>query len=150
MLAKKNIGTGTADRSGTRSSLTDDFSAATYLLENRIDKLMNGFKKKEPEFFNSYQAARNIWDKGGSHTKDTPTTNPTAANTGLSRTATASVSKQRLQDNVMEERTRAVEMIELLPHDFLWNTMPVHELQMQRMEAETSVVRSRRKVSFPQ
>lgn len=93
VLAKKNIGTGTADRSGTRSSLTDDFSAATYLLENRIDKLMNGFKKKEPEFFNSYQAARNIWDKGGSHTKDTPTTNPTAANTGSSRTATASVSK---------------------------------------------------------
>jgi len=93
VLAKKNIGTGSADRSGTRSSLTEYFAAASALLENRIDKLMNGFKKKAPEFFKSYWAARNIWDKGGSHTKDTPTANTTAANTASSGTATASGAK---------------------------------------------------------
>jgi len=72
VLAKKHINSGTADRSGVRTSLTDYFSKTDMLLENRIDKLMNGFRKKDLEFYNSYWAARNIWDKGGSHTKAGP------------------------------------------------------------------------------
>jgi hypothetical protein len=74
IASKTNIGTGKAERTGTRSSLTECFAEEDALLTGTMDKLMEGFRKKDPEFYRAYWSARVIRDIGGSHTKET--TNP--------------------------------------------------------------------------
>jgi hypothetical protein len=76
--SKTNIGTGKAERTGTRSSLTECFVEVDTLLSGSIDKLMEGFRKKDPEFYNAYWSARVIRDIGGSHSKETPVVTKTA------------------------------------------------------------------------
>ena len=76
--SKTNIGTGKAERTGTRSSLTECFAEVDTLLTGTIDKLMEGFRKKDPEFYNAYWSARVIRDIGGSHTKETTVAMKTA------------------------------------------------------------------------
>jgi hypothetical protein len=76
--SKTNIGTGKAERTGTRSSLTECFAEVDTLLMGIIDKLMEGFRKKDPEFYNAYWSARVIRDIGGSHSKETTVVTKTA------------------------------------------------------------------------
>lgn len=78
IASKTNIGTGKAERTGTRSSLTECFAEVDTLLTGTIDKLMEGFRKKDPEFYNAYWSARVVRDIGGSHTKETPVAIKTA------------------------------------------------------------------------
>jgi hypothetical protein len=77
--SKTNIGTGKAERVGTRSSLTECFTEVDTLLTGTTDKLMEGFRKKDPEFYNAYWSARVIRDIGGSHSKETTAATKTAA-----------------------------------------------------------------------
>jgi hypothetical protein len=66
------MGSGKADRSSARTALTDYFDEVDVLLVNVIDKLMENFKSSEPQFYNAYQAARVVYDLGGSNVKKAP------------------------------------------------------------------------------
>ena len=81
--SKTNIGTGKAERTGTRSSLTECFVEMDALLAGTIDKLMEGFRKKDPEFYNAYWSARVVRDIGGSHSKETTPATKTATSPAM-------------------------------------------------------------------
>jgi hypothetical protein len=86
------IGTGMAERSGSRSALTACFAEVDTLLVNTIDNLMEGFREKDPELYSEYWAARVIRDMGGSHTKESTTGATTAAASANGSSAVESTS----------------------------------------------------------
>lgn len=51
-----------AERSGARKDLTSIISKLRDLLSNRLDRLMEYYRKREPDLFNQYMAARVIRD----------------------------------------------------------------------------------------
>lgn len=48
------------DRSGTTEKLSNLFNEAGALIKNKLDRLANQFKRKDPEFYLKYKAARAI------------------------------------------------------------------------------------------
>jgi hypothetical protein len=87
---KKNIGTGIAARSSSRSSLTESFTEVDVMLENSIDRIMEGFRKKDADFYNAYQTARRIWNTAGGRNKEE--TQNTSTTTTTTNAASASSS----------------------------------------------------------
>jgi hypothetical protein len=61
-LGKKE--SGVSERASVRKTLFDLFDEADELLSERIDALMQQFRKKETQFYNEYFQARNIWNMG--------------------------------------------------------------------------------------
>lgn len=56
-----------ADRKGTRGSLNELFDKTDWMLNERIDRLMELVRPSEPEFYNKYFAARVVKDTGIRH-----------------------------------------------------------------------------------
>ncbi len=61
-LGKKE--SGLSERTSVRKTLFDLFDEADELLSERIDALMQQFRKKETQFYNEYFQARSIWNMG--------------------------------------------------------------------------------------
>lgn len=55
---------GFADRGALRAQLTSQFDSANQILKERIDSLMEAFKKSNPQFYLAYSSARGIKDLG--------------------------------------------------------------------------------------
>ena len=55
---------GVSERASVRKTLFDLFDEADELLSERIDALMQQFRKKETQFYYEYFQARNIWNMG--------------------------------------------------------------------------------------
>lgn len=55
------------------TALLSLFDTADDILKNKLDNLMEGFKKDDNEFYNQYKAAREIRDLGVRHETDEPT-----------------------------------------------------------------------------
>lgn len=55
------------------TALQGIFVTADDILKNKLDNLMEGFKKDDNEFYNQYKLAREIKDLGVRHEKDEPT-----------------------------------------------------------------------------
>jgi hypothetical protein len=55
---------GISERASVRKTLFDLFDEADDLLSERIDALMQQFRKKETQFYNEYFQARYIWNMG--------------------------------------------------------------------------------------
>jgi hypothetical protein len=70
-LGKKK--SGFSDRSSMRKSLFDLFDEADFLLTRQIDSMMEQFRKKETEFYNSYFQARFIKMMGAPRKAKAPT-----------------------------------------------------------------------------
>jgi len=56
------------------TALNNLFDSANDILVNKLDNLMEGFKKDDNEFYNQYKAAREIRDLGVRHETEEPTT----------------------------------------------------------------------------
>lgn len=56
------------------TTLLSLFDTADDILKNKLDNLMEGFKKDDNEFYNQYKAAREIRDLGVRHETEEPTT----------------------------------------------------------------------------
>ena len=67
---------GISERTGARKALFDLFDEADVLLERRLDPLMENFRKKDLELYNSYGNARSI-KKLGIGTSAAPAATPT-------------------------------------------------------------------------
>jgi hypothetical protein len=63
----KNRGSVKTELTGGHEFLFSLFDQADAMLLSKIDKMMNGFKKKNPAFYLEYQAARVIKDVAASH-----------------------------------------------------------------------------------
>jgi hypothetical protein len=79
--------TGYASRSSLRKLLTEKFSEAEKLTEERLDHLHETIRAEHKDLYEIYFAARVVKDYGGSHTK-TETTTAAAAGTVTSTTKT--------------------------------------------------------------
>jgi|WetSurMetagenome_2_1015567.scaffolds.fasta_scaffold140043_1 hypothetical protein len=55
------------------TALNNLFDSADNILVNKLDNLMEGFKKDDNEFYNQYKIAREIHDIGVRHEKEEPT-----------------------------------------------------------------------------
>jgi hypothetical protein len=55
------------------TALLNLFDSADNILKNKLDNLMEGFKKDDNEFYNQYKLAREIRDLGVRHEKEEPT-----------------------------------------------------------------------------
>jgi hypothetical protein len=99
--AKKSIGTNIAERSSSRTSLTESFAEADGLVEESIDRMMEGFRKKDIDFYNAYQTARKIWTTVGGHSKEeTQNTSTTTTTTNAAPPASSgSASNSSLSTN---------------------------------------------------
>jgi hypothetical protein len=70
-----------AQRKGARSSVYENFDAATQILENEIDNLMERFNDTDPQFFNEYWEARVVKDVGLRHRPPPPPPPPAPGQT---------------------------------------------------------------------
>ncbi len=69
-----------AEKAGETKTLPGKIRAVKTVLRTRLDKLMTGFRKTDPEFYAGYLAARVIVDRrgpGGDEETPTPTPTPT-------------------------------------------------------------------------
>jgi hypothetical protein len=66
------------DKSGYTNLLALQFKASSALFKNSLTRLSSQFKRKDPEFYLKYMAARNHIDRGGP-SGDTKDTNPKAS-----------------------------------------------------------------------
>ena len=57
----------TGKRKAATMSLEDEIAAARAVLDKKIDRLVEGFKASQPEFFKEYAAARIVVDAPGGH-----------------------------------------------------------------------------------
>lgn len=69
-LGKKE--SGYSDRSSARKALFDLFDEADTVLGKQIDTLMEQFRKREPDFYNSYSDARFIRNMGAARKAKVP------------------------------------------------------------------------------
>ena len=72
-------GVGFDEQQAARETLTSLFRKTSLLLES-IDKMMRRFKTKEPEFYSTYDAAREIIDKATAKKEPLPENEGAAAN----------------------------------------------------------------------
>jgi len=68
-LAIKEVASGLAERTGAKTAVSDLFIQADEVIKEELDPLMQGFRVKDPEFYNDYRAARVIKDIGVRHNK---------------------------------------------------------------------------------
>ena len=71
-LGKKE--SGLSERASVRKTLFELFDETDALLSERIDALMQQFRKKETQFYNEYFQARNIWNMGAPRKAKAPAT----------------------------------------------------------------------------
>ncbi|MBI5214916.1 MAG: hypothetical protein HY960_04130 [Ignavibacteriae bacterium] len=74
--AKVNIGTGISQRKSVGQTQKEIITETDALLKERLDKYVERLKKKHPDFYRQYKAARVIRDIGGTGPKTPPPPTP--------------------------------------------------------------------------
>ena len=67
--ALKDVASGTAERVGVRTTVSELFTQVDDVLKEEIDPMMQIFRVTDPEFYNQFRAARAIKDIGVRHAK---------------------------------------------------------------------------------
>jgi hypothetical protein len=75
-VSKSSPRVATANRSAQTSSLPESLNDVNDILRNQLDRLVNLFRRSDPEFVASYRAARVIVDRAATHQTKPPVPAP--------------------------------------------------------------------------